>query len=175
MLIIASNNIVQHIKCRLKNRAYNIKKYNDWLNINATPIQTKLRVPNCCLSAAYLNGCECWWKVDVVSPIILAYLNGCECWWKVDVVSPIILADLNGCECWWKVDVVSPIILAYLNGCECWWKVDVVSPIILAEERMILKRILQVKSNAPNYITNVKLNRCDVVTKIKSKQFLPEI
>ena len=112
MWIIASNDIVQHIKCNLKNRAYNIKKYYDWLNINeVTPIQIKLRVLDCCLLAAYLYGCECWWKVDTVAPMLLA------------------------------------------------------------EERKMLKRILQVKSNTPDNIIYVELNRCDVVTKIKCRQY----
>ena len=63
------------------------------------------------------------------------------------------------------------MLAAYLYGCECWWKVDTVAPMLLAEERKMLKRILQVKSNTPDNIIYVELNRCDVVTKIKSRQY----
>ena len=56
---------------------------------------------------------------------------------------------------------------AYLYGCECWWKIDLVASSILAQERRILKGILQVKANDIIY---VELNRCDIVSKVKSRQ-----
>ena len=59
---------------------------------------------------------------------------------------------------------------AYLCGGECWWKIDLVASSILAQERRILERILQVKTNTPNDIIYVELNRCDVVSKVKSRQ-----
>ena len=46
--------------------------------------------------------------------------------------------------------------VAYLYGCECWWKIDSVASSILADERRILKRILQVKPNTPNDIIYVE-------------------
>ena len=113
MWITASNDISQHIKNNLKHRAYNIKKYYDWLNINeSTPIQIKLRVLDNCMYSAYLYGCECWWKIDAVAPMILA------------------------------------------------------------DERKLLKRILHCKSNTPTNIIYVELNRCDIITKIKYRQYL---
>ena len=61
---------------------------------------------------------------------------------------------------------------AYLYGCECWWKIDAVAPTILADERKLLKRILHCKSNTPSNIIYVELNRCDIITKIKYRQYL---
>ena len=42
---------------------------------------------------------------------------------------------------------------------------------ILAEERRLIKRILQVKQNTPNDIIYVGLNRCDIVSAIKCRQY----
>ena len=42
------------------------------------------------------------------------------------------------------------MLASYLYGCECWWKVDSVAEMLLAEEREILKRILQVKPSTPH-------------------------
>ena len=57
-----------------------------------------------------------------------------------------------------------------MYGCECWWKIDGVACSILAKEWRILKRVLQAKPNTPNDIIYVELNRCDVVSKMKSRQ-----
>ena len=111
MWLTTSNDTMQHIKCNLKHRAFNIVKFYAWPDINEnTPIQIKIQVLDSCMFAAYLYGCECWWKIDLVASSILA------------------------------------------------------------EERRILKIILQVKSITPNDIIYVELNRCDVVSKMKSRQ-----
>ena len=65
----------------------------------------------------------------------------------------------------------SCLFAAYLYGCECWWKVDTVASLILAQERWLIKRILQVKQNTPNDIIYVGLNRCDIVSAIKCRQY----
>ena len=110
-LLTTSNDTMQHIKCKLKHRAFNIVKFYPWLDINEdTPIQINTQVLDSC------------------------------------------------------------ILVAYLYGCECWWKIDLLASSILAEERRILKRILQVKSNTANDIIYVELNRCDVASKMKSRQ-----
>ena len=64
----------------------------------------------------------------------------------------------------------SCMFAAYLYGCECWWKVEHVAESLLAEERKILRRVLQVKPNTPNDIIYIELNRCDIITNIKHKQ-----
>ena len=63
------------------------------------------------------------------------------------------------------------MMLAYLYGCECWWKIDAVANTLLSEERKILKRILQVKPNTPTDIIYTELNRCNIITRTKFRQF----
>ena len=58
---------------------------------------------------------------------------------------------------------------AYLYGGECWWKIDLVASSILAQEMRILENFTS-KTNTPNDIIYVELNRCDVVSKVKSRQ-----
>ena len=102
MWLTTSNDTMQHIKCNLKHRAFNIVKFYAWLDINEdTPIQIKIQVLDSCMFAACLYGGECWPKIDLVASSILA------------------------------------------------------------QERRILERILQVKTNTPNDIIYVELNRCD--------------
>ena len=111
MWITSSNDIVDHIKCNLFQRKFHIVKYYDWFAVNEmTPINIKLQVLDSCMFAAYLYGCECWWKVEHVAESLLA------------------------------------------------------------EERKILRRVLQVKPNTPNDIIYIVLNRCDIITNIKHKQ-----
>ena len=65
--------ITEQIKCNFNHRAYNIKKYYEWLDVNLmTPIITKLQVLDACMFMAYLYGCECWSTIDEVSEDILA-------------------------------------------------------------------------------------------------------
>ena len=64
----------------------------------------------------------------------------------------------------------SCMFAAYLYGCKCWWKVEHVAESLLAEDREILRRVLQVKPNTPNDIIYIELNRCDIIINIKHKQ-----
>ena len=112
MWITSSDDIVDHIRSNLSHRKFNISKFYSWLAINEeTPIKIKLQVYNSCMLASYLYGCECWFKIDAVSDLLLI------------------------------------------------------------EERKILKKILQVKSNTPSEIIYIELNRVNIITKIKHMQF----
>ena len=65
--------ITEQMKNNLNHRAFHIKKYYDWLNVNLmTPIIVKLWVLYSCMFAAYLHGCECWPTIDEVSDNVLA-------------------------------------------------------------------------------------------------------
>ena len=74
MWFIASAEIIQQILCNFRHRAFNIKKFGEWLDINAmTPVNIKICVLDACMFAAYLYGCECWsLSVDEVKEKILA-------------------------------------------------------------------------------------------------------
>ena len=53
--------ITEQMKFNLNQRACNIAKYHDWLDVNLlTPIYIKLHVLDSCMFLAYLYGCECW-------------------------------------------------------------------------------------------------------------------
>ena len=72
VLVIASNNIIEHIKHNLKHRAYHEHKYFDWLAVNeGTPIRFKIQVLYTCMFMAYLYGAEAWWAINKVSEQIL--------------------------------------------------------------------------------------------------------
>ena len=72
MCFKASNGITEQMKCNLTHRAYNIKKYYDWLDINVmTPINIKLRVLDACMFSAYLYGCECWSTIEEIQDDLL--------------------------------------------------------------------------------------------------------
>ena len=65
--------ITEQMKCNLDHRGFNIKKFYDWLDVNAmTPIIIKLCVMDACMFAAYLYGCECWSTIDKVEEKLLA-------------------------------------------------------------------------------------------------------
>ncbi len=72
MLFIHTNNMLDMIKANLKHRAFNIRKFLDWLEVNEnTPIVIKLKVLDTCMLPSYLYGAETWWKVDEVADLIL--------------------------------------------------------------------------------------------------------
>ena len=59
---------------------------------------------------------------------------------------------------------------AYLYGCETWWKIDDVKDQLLLIERKLIKSILCVKSNTPDDLLYMELDRVDIITIIKSRQ-----
>ena len=68
-----SADITEQMKCNLDHRAFNIKMFYDWLDVNVmTPINIKLCVMDACMFAAYLYGCECWSTIDNVGEKLLA-------------------------------------------------------------------------------------------------------
>ena len=68
-----SADITEQMKCNLDHRAFNIKKFYDWLDVNLmTPINIKLCVMDACMFAAYLYGCECWSTIEKVEEKLLA-------------------------------------------------------------------------------------------------------
>ena len=72
MLFICSNNITEIIIANQKHRAFIIKKFYDWIEINEnTPIKVKLQVLDTCMFPAYFYGAETWWKIDTVANMIL--------------------------------------------------------------------------------------------------------
>ena len=72
MKFIASNNIVSHIKKNFNDRAFNIAKYYDWLDINElTPVKIKVQVLYTCMFSSYLYGAEAWYRIDDVSEQLL--------------------------------------------------------------------------------------------------------
>ena len=72
VIFICSNDITEIIIANLKHRAFSIKKFYDWIEINEnTPIKVKLQVLDTCMFPAYLYGAETWWKIDTVANMIL--------------------------------------------------------------------------------------------------------
>ena len=72
MWFTASADVLKQIFCNLSKRAFHIKLFTDWLEINEmTPISIKIQVLYLCMFAAYLYGAECWWKIDAVKEKIL--------------------------------------------------------------------------------------------------------
>ena len=72
MLFIQSTNINDHIDANLKHRAFNIKKFHDWMDVNGeTPIIVKIRVLYGCMFPALIYGCETWFTIDNVTEKLL--------------------------------------------------------------------------------------------------------
>ena len=62
MLFTNTNDIKDLMRANLKNKAFNIAKYYDWLDMNEnTSISIKLRVLGNCMYSSLLYGCEVWW------------------------------------------------------------------------------------------------------------------
>ena len=102
MWFITSNNIIQHIRCNLSHRTFNIIKFYNWLEINEmTPINIKIQVLDTCMFAAYLYGCECWWCIDKLEEDIRATerkLLKAILKVKTNTPNDIIYAELDRCD-----------------------------------------------------------------------------
>ena len=71
-LFIQSNLIKDQIQANLKHRAFNIKKFYDWLDINhETPVSVKITVLYNCMFAALTYSCEAWFAIDEISEELL--------------------------------------------------------------------------------------------------------
>ena len=71
-----------------------------------------------------------------------------------------------------KLEVLDACMFkAYLYGAEAWYSIDNVSDELLLLERKLLKRILCVKSNVPDDILYLELDRPDIMTAVKQQQF----
>ena len=70
-----------------------------------------------------------------------------------------------------KLEVLDAcMFMAYVHGSETWYKIDDVSDDLLLLERKLLKRILCVKSNVPDDILYLELDRPDIMSVIKQRQ-----
>ena len=71
-LIIQSPLVLNHVEANIKSRAFNVKKYHDWLDVNTdTPIVKKVEVLYMCMFAAITYGCEAWFCINDVSEELL--------------------------------------------------------------------------------------------------------
>ena len=71
-----------------------------------------------------------------------------------------------------KVQVLySCMFAAYLYGIETWWQSDLIIEDILLLERKLLKSILCVKRNTPDELLYIELDRHDIATTIKYRQY----
>ena len=63
------------------------------------------------------------------------------------------------------------IFSAYLYDAEVWWEIDAVSQRLLLLERKLLRSILCVKGNTTDDLLYLELDRNDIVTAIKRRQY----
>ena len=71
-----------------------------------------------------------------------------------------------------KLEVLGACMFsAYLYGVETWYKIDDVRDDLLLLERKFLKRILGVKSNVPDELLYLELDRADIITLVKQRQY----
>ena len=63
------------------------------------------------------------------------------------------------------------VFSAYLYGAETWWKLDMIQKKVLTLERKLLKAILCVKSNTPDAILYLELDRPDIIAIMKDRQY----
>ena len=71
-----------------------------------------------------------------------------------------------------KLEVLGACMFsAYLYGVETWYKIVDVGDDLLLLERKLLKRILGVKSNVPDELLYLELDRADILTLVKQRQY----
>ena len=71
-----------------------------------------------------------------------------------------------------KLEVLGACMFsAYLYGVETWYEIDDVADDLLMLERKLVKRILGVKSNVPDELLYLELDRADILTFVKQRQY----
>ena len=69
--LIASNDLLKHMKYNFTTKKYNINKYLQWLDANEdVPIKYKLLVMDNCMWPAILYSCENWWLIEQFSELM---------------------------------------------------------------------------------------------------------
>jgi hypothetical protein len=63
------------------------------------------------------------------------------------------------------------VFSAYLYGAETWWKLNLIQKKVLTLERKLLKAVLCVKSNTPDAILYLELDRPDIIAIMKDRQY----